>query len=274
MAVAGLSTRRASETHNENVPARFDRARLDDRVEAEQKLGRLALAAGRRVVRHASRARGIYVVNDPHAGALGPCRLSKIRSNILLLGACQVGNSTLCRALAPDLYVDRADEREFLSFAKDPGRLRREVAALSTPGARRRRRGAAHPFDSQHRPVPRGPRAARLRFVLTGSRSERDTTRWASETSFGLGPVRRGAPRGSPSFGRCHAAAHGDPLEYLPGAFRSIMPPMTYTPRKAPPPPPIVGKPRQKCKEPECVNLAEHRRFYCFMHQTPKLRST
>lgn len=49
---------------------------------------------------------------------------------------------------------------------------------------------------------------------------------------------------------------------------------MTYTPRKAQPPPPIVGKPRQKCKEPECVHLAEHRRFYCFMHQTPKLRGT
>ena len=52
---------------------------------------------------------------------------------MLLLGPRQVGKSTLCRSLAPALYVDLADEREFLSFAKDPALLGRQVAALARP---------------------------------------------------------------------------------------------------------------------------------------------
>jgi predicted AAA+ superfamily ATPase len=49
---------------------------------------------------------------------------------VLLLGPRQVGKSTLCRALDPRLYVDLADESAFVAYAKDPARLRREVAAL------------------------------------------------------------------------------------------------------------------------------------------------
>ncbi len=48
-------------------------------------------------------------------------RVAATRTSVLLLGPRQVGKSTLCKGLAPTLYVDLADEREFLSFAKDPG---------------------------------------------------------------------------------------------------------------------------------------------------------
>ncbi|HLK11187.1 MAG TPA: AAA family ATPase [Candidatus Binatia bacterium] len=57
-------------------------------------------------------------------------RLARARTSVLLLGPRQVGKSTICRALAPALYVDLADEATFLAYAKDPARLRREVAAL------------------------------------------------------------------------------------------------------------------------------------------------
>lgn len=60
-------------------------------------------------------------------------RIASGRASILLLGPRQVGKSTLCRALDPALYIDLSDEREFLNFAKDPGRLRREVEALRPP---------------------------------------------------------------------------------------------------------------------------------------------
>jgi len=33
-----------------------------------------------------------------------------------------------------------------------------------------------------------------------------------------------------------------------------------------------IGKPRQKCKQADCPNLAEPRRFYCFAHETPRSR--
>jgi predicted AAA+ superfamily ATPase len=49
--------------------------------------------------------------------------------SVLLLGPRQVGKSTACRALAPDRFVDLADDAEFLSYSKDPTRLRRELAA-------------------------------------------------------------------------------------------------------------------------------------------------
>jgi predicted AAA+ superfamily ATPase len=60
-------------------------------------------------------------------------RLRKTKKHVLLLGARQVGKSTLTRGLSPDLVVNLADERLFLGYAKDPGRLRRELAALAKP---------------------------------------------------------------------------------------------------------------------------------------------
>jgi predicted AAA+ superfamily ATPase len=60
-------------------------------------------------------------------------RIARSRASTLLLGPRQVGKSTLCRGLQADLYVDLADQAEFLSFSKDPSRLRREVEALALP---------------------------------------------------------------------------------------------------------------------------------------------
>ena len=57
-------------------------------------------------------------------------RLATTKSNVLLLGPRQVGKSTICRNLRAQVYVDLADEAEFLGYAKDPARLRREVEAL------------------------------------------------------------------------------------------------------------------------------------------------
>jgi len=100
-------------------------------------------------------------------------RLAAGKASVLLLGPRQVGKSTLCRALAPALYVDLADEREFLSFAKDPGLLRRQVEALATP--------AVIVIDEIQR-VPAllntvqsllDRARGRLRFVLTGSSARR-----------------------------------------------------------------------------------------------------
>ncbi len=87
----------------------------------------------------------------------------------MLLGPRQVGKSTLCRALGADLYIDLADQSEFLSYSKDPARLGREVASLA--------RKALVVIDEVQR-VPAllntvqslSDRAAgRLKFVLTGS---------------------------------------------------------------------------------------------------------
>ncbi len=60
-------------------------------------------------------------------------RLSKSSKSILLLGARQVGKSTLARSLHPDLIVNLADEALYISYSKDPARLKREVAALTKP---------------------------------------------------------------------------------------------------------------------------------------------
>ena len=56
------------------------------------------------------------------------------KKSILLLGPRQVGKSTLITSLKPDLTINLADEGEFLSYAKDPGRLKRQVNA--SPGAK------------------------------------------------------------------------------------------------------------------------------------------
>ncbi|MBI5630462.1 MAG: ATP-binding protein [Elusimicrobia bacterium] len=60
-------------------------------------------------------------------------RIRKSRKSILLLGARQVGKSTLCRSLGPDKIINLADEAAFLSYAKDPSRLKREMAVLKKP---------------------------------------------------------------------------------------------------------------------------------------------
>jgi uncharacterized protein len=61
-------------------------------------------------------------------------RLRKGKKSVLLLGARQVGKSTLVRSLAPSWTLNLADEAEMLRYAKDPARIRREVSALKTPG--------------------------------------------------------------------------------------------------------------------------------------------
>jgi predicted AAA+ superfamily ATPase len=60
-------------------------------------------------------------------------RLARTKKSVLLLGARQVGKSTLCRNLGPDVVINLADEATFLEYAKDPARLRRQVAALARP---------------------------------------------------------------------------------------------------------------------------------------------
>jgi uncharacterized protein len=96
-------------------------------------------------------------------------RLAVGKTSVLLLGPRQVGKSTLCRALEPALYVDLADEREFLSFAKDPALLARQVGTLALP--------AVVVIDEIQR-IPSllntvqsllDRSRGRLRFVLTGS---------------------------------------------------------------------------------------------------------
>lgn len=96
-------------------------------------------------------------------------RLAKGRASVLLLGPRQVGKSTTCRALDPDRFIDLADEAEFLSYTKDPARLRRELAAGST-------RGLVVIDEVQRVPallntvqsILDSPKN-KLRFVLTGS---------------------------------------------------------------------------------------------------------
>ena len=56
-------------------------------------------------------------------------RILKTKKSILLLGPRQVGKSTLCRELKPDFAIDLADEEVFLSHSKDPGLLKRLLAA-------------------------------------------------------------------------------------------------------------------------------------------------
>ncbi|PWU22080.1 MAG: hypothetical protein C5B49_01615 [Bdellovibrio sp.] len=50
-------------------------------------------------------------------------QIGRIRQSILLLGPRQTGKTTLLKALAPDLTVNLADERQYQDFLTDPGRL-------------------------------------------------------------------------------------------------------------------------------------------------------
>ena len=64
-------------------------------------------------------------------------RLRKTKKHVLLLGARQVGKSTLTRDLSPDFVVNLADERLFLGYAKDPG-VSRSLPSLRRRVSRRR----------------------------------------------------------------------------------------------------------------------------------------
>jgi len=60
-------------------------------------------------------------------------RIRTTKKSVLLLGARQVGKSTLMRSLAPDRIINLADEELHLAYAKDPGRIGRELRALKRP---------------------------------------------------------------------------------------------------------------------------------------------
>src|SRR5437867_1922886 len=61
-------------------------------------------------------------------------RIASTRKSILLLGPRQVGKSTLCRTLNPNFTVDLADERTYVTYARNPSRLRNELAGLRKTG--------------------------------------------------------------------------------------------------------------------------------------------
>lgn len=63
-------------------------------------------------------------------------RLAGHPKSLLLLGPRQVGKSTLCLALEPDLVVNLADEETFRQHLNDPGLIRRIVDALHGKGWR------------------------------------------------------------------------------------------------------------------------------------------
>lgn len=60
-------------------------------------------------------------------------RLKTSPKSTLLLGPRQVGKSTLMRSLHPAKIINLMDEQLYLTYAKDPGRLKREVLAFSKP---------------------------------------------------------------------------------------------------------------------------------------------
>ncbi|MCP4599836.1 MAG: ATP-binding protein [Proteobacteria bacterium] len=57
-------------------------------------------------------------------------RIEKHPKSILLLGPRQVGKSTLCNSLQPDLSVNLADEELFRQHLNDPGLIKRIVRSL------------------------------------------------------------------------------------------------------------------------------------------------
>jgi predicted AAA+ superfamily ATPase len=60
-------------------------------------------------------------------------RIHSSPKSILLLGPRQVGKSTLIRALKPSFLANLMDETLYLAYMKDPGRLKRELAAIKPP---------------------------------------------------------------------------------------------------------------------------------------------
>ncbi len=74
------------------------------------------------------------MVNDPRMlHRTIEARLAGSKKSLLLLGARQVGKSTLAKALQPDIAVNLAKEATFLSYAKDPEKLWREAMAQEKP---------------------------------------------------------------------------------------------------------------------------------------------
>jgi uncharacterized protein len=56
-------------------------------------------------------------------------RIKNNKKSILLLGPRQVGKSTLCQSLNPDVSINLADERDYRLHVSDPGLISRIVAA-------------------------------------------------------------------------------------------------------------------------------------------------
>jgi predicted AAA+ superfamily ATPase len=61
-------------------------------------------------------------------------RLIKEKKNVLILGARQVGKTTLLKKLPLVKLINLADEAIFISYAKDPAKLIREVKAIEGRG--------------------------------------------------------------------------------------------------------------------------------------------
>ena len=60
-------------------------------------------------------------------------RLKNSTKSVLLLGPRQVGKSTLIQALAPSKLINLMDENLYVSYLKEPARLKRELAGLQRP---------------------------------------------------------------------------------------------------------------------------------------------
>ena len=60
-------------------------------------------------------------------------RLKNSTKSFLLLGPRQVGKSTLIQSLAPSKLINLMDENLYVSYLKEPVRLKRELASLDRP---------------------------------------------------------------------------------------------------------------------------------------------
>ena len=60
-------------------------------------------------------------------------RLKNSTKSVLLLGPRQVGKSTLIQSLAPLKLINLMDENLYVSYLKEPARLKRELAGLERP---------------------------------------------------------------------------------------------------------------------------------------------
>jgi predicted AAA+ superfamily ATPase len=99
-------------------------------------------------------------------------RIKKLNSSVILLGPRQVGKSTLIAALQPDVFVDLADESQFLKFAKNPGLLKRRLDAVPKVGLVALDEVQRVPalLNMVQHIIDLSKRAERpLRFVLSGS---------------------------------------------------------------------------------------------------------